>query len=143
MIKLNDDDKRVWLEALDTHSKAKSSLVEMNTDSSYSYCCLGVAGKVLLGLSDDILDTESGFLSDIGNAIIENPLESNHNFSDTVVFQDITVDDEMFAYANAFYSSRSSDKSFVSYGSIERFLGNLNDATETFKEVKDFITKYL
>ena len=142
MMKLTPENKATWLQALNTHSKAKSSLVA-TTNNCSSYCCLGVAGKVLLGLSDDILDTGSGFLSDTGNAVIENPLESNHNFSDTVVFQDITVDDEMFAYANAFYSSRSSDKSFVSYGSIERFLGNLNDATETFKEVKDFITKYL
>ena len=138
MMKLTPENKATWLEALDTHSKTKCSLVA-TTDNCSSYCCLGVAGKVLLGLSDDDLEKESEYITNITNVVnIEKDFNSTYTHLEDVLLQNAAVDDRMLAYINEFCLLED----FRS-ATIETFLAYLNDRTDTFKEVKDFITKYL
>jgi len=143
MIKLNDDDKRVWLDALDTHSKAKSSLVEMNTDSSYSYCCLGVAGKVLLGASDEELEKQSYYLTEAKRGM-EFAFQANRTFLKEVLTQKITDNLSLSEYAANFYSAHlESNQHRPNSDTVERFLGYMNDRTDTFEEIKYVINTYL
>jgi len=142
MIKLIDDDKRVWLEALDTYPKTERYLAEMNTYTYlYSYCCLGVAGSVLLNLSDYDLEKESDYITTIDKSLItKKAFKSTYSLLKEVLIQDVTEDDEMLAYVNEYYLSTGFED-FM--GTIETFLIYVNDRTNTFEEVKDFITKYL
>jgi len=140
MLKLTEQDKRKWLEALDTYPKTKSTLAQMY-DDKYSYCCLGVAGKVLLNLSDYDLEAEREYLTNIDNNLLtKKAFKSTYNLLKEVLLQDVTVDDEMLAYINEYYLS-SGFEDFS--GRIEAFLAYVNDRTNTFEEVKDFITRFL
>jgi len=147
-MKLTPENKAAWLEALDTHSKGKGSLVKMNTNYSSSYCCLGVAGKVLLGASDEDLEKQSHYLTEVYRCEMQGGIafafQANRTFLKEVLTQKITDNMDLSEYAANFYSAHlESNQHRPNSDTVERFLGYMNDRTDTFEEIKYVINTYL
>jgi len=126
MIKLTDDNKKTWLDAL-----AKMPKTCFVLRSNIGYCCLGVAGKVLLDMTEEELRTNK-----LDEALAQNSV--NRNFKEVL---DQPTSSEMLTAYNIPGAITSFKPSL--HIKVGDCLTAINDSTTTFDEVINVITTYL
>jgi len=126
MIKLTDDNKKTWLDAL---AKMPKTCFVLRSD--IGYCCLGVGAKVLLDMTEEELRTNKMNV-DLGQNSV------NRNFKEVL---DQPASSEMLTT----YIMPRAITSFDPFLHIKvgHYLTAINDSTTTFDEVINVITTYL